>query len=130
MSVGSTAKTLLQNTADRVTISNGASVSGDSYAFVNMARGSVLVPSAWTTADISFEFGVRDMNGNFTWSKVRTSAGALVKITGVTVSSHHTIPADVFNGGPLAVRLVSTNTASEAAVNQGAERQLVVYLKS
>ena len=67
--------------------------------------------------------------------KVVDKAGAAYKLTGVATaaSEYHLVSgsanqADIVITGPANGRLVSTNTASEADVNQGAARTVVVVL--
>lgn len=90
----------------------------------------VLVPSAWTAADITFDASFTD--GTFV--KVVNRAGAAYKLTGVaTAASEFQLvsgdanQADIIISAPR-LRLVSTNTGSEADVNQDAARTLTVVL--
>lgn len=109
----------------QVTIASGAATSTP-FPLNGYRIAGVIGATAWTAADISFE--VRDPSG--AWRKVVDNAGALVKITGVaTAASEFMIPpeiADRITGQE--ARVVSTNTASEADVNQGADRVLYVVL--
>lgn len=89
-------------------------------------HGIVMVPSAWTAADICFSTSNK-RGGTFTLLYDKT--GTLVRITSVATSTAqaYAIPDDVFRCAW--VKLVSTNTASAAAVTQGADRLLTVVLK-
>lgn len=86
----------------------------------------IYTPSAWTAADISFEVH----KGDGTWVKVVGNDGALVKLTGVATGAaeFNMVPEilDFFTNEQC--RIVSTNTASEADVNQDAARTLTVVL--
>lgn len=114
-----------------LTIANGAAVSSG-FPFAGMQVVGVIVPSAWTAADITFD--VEYPSGTFV--KVVNRAGAAYKLTGVATaaSEFQMIAGDanqdqVIITGPMNGRLVSTNTASEADVNQGAARTVVVVLR-
>lgn len=113
-----------------VTIANNAATS-TAFPLGHSRVVGVIVPSAWTAADISFE--IEHPSG--TWVKVVNRAGALYKLTGVaTAASEYQLvsgdanQADVIITGPGDGRIVSTNTASEADANQGAARTLTVVL--
>ena len=88
----------------------------------------VQTPAAWTAADIAFEVS----NDNVTYYPLVSSAGARVKISGVTTNA-----AKVYNGGAGVeavmgwpyFRLVSVNTGTSADENQAAARTLVVILR-
>ena len=113
-----------------LTIANGAAVS-TAFPFDRRRVVGVIVPSAWTAADITFDIEYPKS----TWIKVVNRAGAAYKLTGVAtgaselqIVSGDANQADVIITGPGDGRLVSTNTASEADVNQGAARTVVVVL--
>jgi len=113
-----------------LTIASGAATS-TVFPFQGRRVVGVVIPSAWTAGDISFE--VEEPSGTFV--KVTDEAGALLKITGVATSASEYMliagganQADIVITGAGDGRVVSTNTASEADVNQGAERTVVVYL--
>lgn len=113
-----------------LTIANDAATSS-AFPFNGQRVVGVIVPSAWTAADISFE--IEYPSG--TWVKVVNRAGALYKLTGVATTasemqlvSGDANQADVVISGPGSGRVVSTNTASEADANQGAARTVVVVL--
>ena len=113
-----------------VAIASGAAVSA-AFPFQGKRVVGVIVPSAWTAADITFD--IEYPAG--TWIKVVNRAGAAYKFTGVaTAASEFQLvsgdanQADVIITGPLAGRVVSTATASEANESQGADRTVVVVL--
>lgn len=111
---------------ETLTIANGAASSG-TFRLFGFRISAIITPSAWTAADISFEV---DPNGAGTFLKVQDNSGALVRCTGIaTASAEYIIPPEVADhiSGELG-KVVSTNVASEADVNQGAERSLVVVL--
>lgn len=108
-----------------VTIASGAAASSV-FELGDYRIAAVIGPAAWTAADISFEVD----GGNGAYAKAVDSAGALIKITGVaTAVSEYMTPPEIADRicGKTA-KIVSTNTASEADVNQGAARTLVVVL--
>ena len=117
-----------------ITIANGAAVSGDIYGGSDgriRANGfrlmSILVPSAWTAADIGFEVSA---DGS-TWVKVYDEEGARIKITNVATAAAgvYAVPAKLGLVGMWPyLRLVSLNTSTGADANQGAARSLVVAI--
>jgi hypothetical protein len=113
-----------------LTISSGAATS-TVFSFQARRVISVVTPGTWTGADVSFE--IEEPSG--TYVKVVDRGGALYKLTGIATgtSEVHLIggdanQADIMITGPGAGRVISTNTSSEANVNQGADRTVVVYL--
>ena len=111
---------------ETVTIAASAAVSSVFQLYGHRIVG-IGKPATWTAADFSFEITV---DGEVTWIKVIDNAGALVKITGAstTVAEFQVVPEllDFFTADKC--RVVSTNTASEADVNQDAARTLVLVL--
>jgi len=112
------------------TIAACAAIS-DAFPFQNQKIVSVANPAAWTGADITFE--VEYPSGTFT--KVVDRAGALYKLSGVATStaeyrlmSGDANQAHVVLTGPMNGRIVSTNTGSEANVNQAAARTILVVM--
>lgn len=89
--------------------------------------GMVRVPSVWTAADIAFKV-CDTKDGTYDFLRDNTT-GDLVRIKGIKTSSAswYRIPEDVM--GAYWVKLVSVNTASEAAVNQAAARSLKLLIK-
>ena len=110
------------------------------FAFQGQRVIGVIVPVAWTAADISFEierplYAADSAHTTQTWIKVVNRAGALYKLTGVATSAseYQLVSGDANQGdiiitGPGDGRLVSTNTASEADINQDAARTVIVVL--
>ena len=122
-----------------VAIASSAAVSGR-FAFQGQRVVGVIVPAAWTAGDISFEierplYAADNAHTAQSWIKVVNRAGALYKLTGVATSASEyqlvcgdANQADIIITGPGDGRLVSTNTASEADVNQDAARTVIVVL--
>ena len=108
-----------------VTIDASAAVS-DAIDFRNYAGGMILMPAAWTVADIGFKVcGSGD--GTFAPLKDRSNAyGTDVSIDGPVASAAYPIPPFVF-AAPY-VQLWS-HDGSGNDTNQAAERTLIVYLK-
>lgn len=122
-----------------VSIAASAAVSSR-FAFQGQRVVGVIVPSAWTSGDITFEverplYASDNPGTALSWVKVVNRAGALYKLTGVATSASEyqlvcgdANQADIIITGPGDGRIVSTNTASEADVNQDAARKLIVVL--
>ena len=109
-----------------LTIANGAAAT-EQFETLGYRVAAVISPAAWTAADFSFEVE----NGSGTFVKVTDAAGALLKITGVaTAASEYMIMPEIGDAlvSPRMMKVVSTNTASEADVNQGAARTVIVVL--
>jgi len=113
-----------------LTIASGAAVS-DAFAFQGQRVVGVVTPGTWTAGDITFELNYP--SGTFV--KVVDRGGAIYKLTGIATgaSEYHAVSGDA-NQADIVItsvgfgRVVSTNTSSEADVNQGADRTVVVYL--
>jgi hypothetical protein len=109
-----------------VTIENGAAVSdGVQLAKLSLIGVAVLVPSAWTGADIGFEVSV---DGSV-WVPLYDDTGARVKISGVATNASrvYIAPAEVWAAGAFPyLRLVSLNTSTGANINQGGARSLML----
>jgi len=106
-----------------MTIAASAAVS-NGFGLDGRKPVGIFKPATWTAADISFEVST---DGS-TWVKVIDSAGALLKITGVsaTVAEYYVVTeASDLIAAPH-IRVVSTNTASEVDVNQDAARTLTL----
>ena len=119
-----------------VTIANAAAVS-DAFPIDGWNIVGIITPSTWTTADISFE--VETTRGSGSYVKAVDNEGVLFKLTGIaTTTAEYRLTGGGardgtagLSGGPVITgsgraRIVSTNTASEANVNQGAARSLIV----
>lgn len=86
---------------------------------------AVIVPSAWTGADIGFEVSV---DGSV-WVPLYDDTGARVKISGVATNTSrvYIAPAEVWAAGAFPyLRLVSLNTSTGANINQGGVRSLML----
>lgn len=84
---------------------------------------AVLIPSAWTAADIGFEVS----EDNSTWVQLYDDAGARVKITGINTGASrlYIAPAEAWAIGAFPyMRFVSLNTGTGANENQVAQRAL------
>lgn len=89
--------------------------------------GMIRIPAVWTAADIAFK--VSDaQDGTYDFLRDNTT-GDLVRVKGIKTSaaSWYRVPEEV--SGAYWVKLVSVNTASEAAVNQAAARSLKLLIK-
>ena len=113
-----------------LTISSGAATS-EAFAFQGQRVIGVITPGTWTAGDITFEVNYPD--GTFV--KVVDRGGAIYKLAGIATgtSEYHLVSgdanqADIIITGPGEGRVVSTNTGSEANVNQGADRTVMVVL--
>ncbi len=107
-------------------IASGAAPSTE-LDMTGFAGGMIKVPGAWTAADIGFS-ACEKSGGTFV--DLQDELGARVKITGVATatSMFYDIPPEVFSARY--VKLESINTSTEAAVNQGAERSIIVVMKT
>jgi hypothetical protein len=92
-----------------LTIASGAAVS-DAFAFQGQRVVGVVTPGTWTAGDITFELNYP--SGTSEYHLVSGDANQ----------------ADIIITGPGDGRVASTNTGSEANVNQGADRTVMVVL--
>jgi hypothetical protein len=105
-----------------VTIANGAALSDA----IDMRRYSFLVvhmPAAWTAASIGFQ--VSDSLGG-TYDPLYDDDGNLLEITSPAVDKAYTAPAAVAAAHFLKI----WSETSGSGVNQGAERSLILEVKS
>jgi len=111
---------------ETLTIANGASLSSE-LDMTGMVGGLVIIPSAWTAADVGFSTSEK---AGGTFVDVQDETGSRVKISGIATAASmaYDIPAEVF--GCRYVKLESIDTSTEAAVNQAAARSIIVTLKS
>jgi hypothetical protein len=113
-----------------VTIASGAAVSSAVDANALGPRGlAVLVPVAWTAADIALEVSDDDI----TYYPVYDEFGSRVKISNVATAEIRTyiLPAAAWLvGAYMYLRLVSIDTSSGANTNQAAARALGVRILS
>jgi len=105
-----------------VTIANGAALS-DAFDMRRFSFLTVHMPAAWTAASMGFY--VSSSQGG-TFLPLYDDEGNVVEITSPAVDKAYTAPATV--GGAHWVKLWSETSGS--GVNQGAERSLIVNLKS
>lgn len=128
------------------TIAAGASGLGTSLDIRSYRSGSVRVPTGWLAADLSFLAAEDDPLAAINQAKtqpdpsqsvaptyvvVRALAGSiLLLVTPIltTGPAWYPLPADLFKHG--FIKPKSTNTASEAAVNQTGAPILLFSLKS
>ncbi len=106
------------------TIANGAAVStAIDVSKLQLLGIAVVVPAAWTAADIGFEVS----SDGTTWIPLQDDTGARIKIAGVTTnaSKAYIAPSGAWAVGAFPyARLVSLNTSTGANANQAAERLL------
>ena len=115
--VASSSLTILINTA----------VSSAAIDFRQYAGGGIKSDeTAWTAADITFSVAETAAG---TYTPLRDAAGTLIRLTNIPAGAVFTrpLPDELFGWAYFKVN--STNTASEAAVNQAAARALIVMLK-
>lgn len=121
---------LLVNHSTRATvaIASGAAVSETVTLTTTRPRGlAVLVPSAWTAADIGFEIST----DNSAWVPLYGDTGLRIKITTIATAASqlYIAPTEVWAACAFPyLRLASLNTGTGANANQGAARSLIVVL--
>jgi len=111
-----------------VTIANGAATSG-AFDMRYWVSGAVLVPSAWTAANIGFQ--VCDTETG-TFVALKDDTGVPVQISSVTTDTSfwYEFPTpEVFSGHFVKLWSKSTTAATVTNTNQGAARTLTVMLK-
>lgn len=110
------------------TIANGAALS-DAIDMRKFAGGSILIPSAWTAANLGFQFSDTEA-GTYTWLE-NDDDGVPVQITDVPTAQSvwKPIPAKAFGAPWMKLWSKHATAATETGVNQGAERTLTVFLK-
>ena len=119
---------MTQPRRESLTIASSAAVS-TSFEFNGQRIVAVVTPGTWTAGDVTFE--VEEPSG--TYVKVVDRGGAIYKLTGIATgaSEYHAVSGDA-NQADIVItsvgfgRVVSTNTSSEADVNQGADRTVVL----
>ena len=104
------------------TIPNGTALSGV-VSWYEFAYGLIHMPATWTAADIGFQVSSED---DGTYLPLYDDAGALVEIASPAVDQAMRVPVEV-----LAARYVKIwSQSGGAGVNQGADRDLIVDMKS
>lgn len=104
------------------TIASGAALS-EAFNIKNFALGLLHMPAAWTTADIGF-YVSSTVAG--TYLPLYNEDGGLLAISGPEASKAYVLPARL---GAASYMKLWSNLAG-ADENQGAERSIVVDLKS
>jgi len=104
------------------TIPNGTALSGV-VSYHDHAYGLIHFPAVWTAADLGFQVS-SELDG--TYQPLYDDAGALVEIASPAADQTHAIPVEV-----LAARFVKLwSQSGGAGVNQGADRDLIVDMKT
>lgn len=111
-----------------LTISINTAITTAAFSMAEFVGGFVIVPSAWTAANIGFK--ICDTYDG-TYVIARDETGVPIQISSITTNASYAyqIPTDLF--GAIWVKLWSKNTtaATITDTNQGAERSLTVILK-
>lgn len=118
-----------------VVIANGAAVSDAIEIPVGFVIVGIEVGDAWTAADIGFQIST---DGGTTYMDVYSGLGtttARARLTGIVAATWTAVGGDAGTSSPMRqfglgvkVKLTSINTASNADVNQGADRTLGVWV--
>jgi len=113
-----------------VTIASGAAIT----AVINTADaagGAVLIPSAWTAANLGFQMPP-DSGTTGTFVALKDEAGNPVQISSITTDASfwYAIPAEVFPAATIKLWSKSTTAATVTDTNQNAARSILVVLKS
>lgn len=112
-------------------IANNAAVSQAIEIPVGYGIAAVEFPAAWTGADLGFQFST---DGGTTFVDVLSGSGtttSFLRITGIPTGavSFALVPIILHELGlGIKVKLTSINVASNAAVNQAAERTLGLWI--
>ena len=106
-----------------LTIANGVAIS-DAVDMRDYAGGQVLMPAAWTAANIGFK--IASSEGD-TYFPLYDSDGAIIEIGSPAVDKAFQLPIDIF--GALWIKLWSQDGAG-GDTNQGAARTIIIQLKS
>lgn len=105
-----------------VTIPNGTALS-NTISLLEFGYSIIHMPAAWTAANIGFQVS-STLDGTFL--PLYDDAGALVEISSPAVDQAMRVPVEV-----LAARYIKLWSQSAASgVNQGAERSLIIDMKS
>lgn len=112
----------------KLTIANGEALSA-AFDFRGWSGGMVIVPSAWTAANIGFQ--VCDEEAG-TFAIARDDDGAPLNISSILTngSRAYELPPELFGAHYVKLWSKSATDATETGVNQGADRALTVMLKS
>jgi hypothetical protein len=109
-----------------VTIAAGAAVS-NAVDFSKWAGGSVIMPAAWTAADLGFQISDAEDGTYVVYADRLNQFGTDVSIDGPEASRGYPLPGWVFDTHW--VKLFS-HDGSGTGENQDAERTLTLLLKS
>ena len=127
-------------TTKKATILSGAAKPAIGLDVRGFATALIRVPAAWTAADIGFEVaatdpdasgeGVEQNRQDTGYVALVDKTGSRVKITTIATaaSKWYEVPAQALMAGFL--RIASLHTGTGADENQGADRALVVALKT
>lgn len=105
-----------------LTIANGASVSGSAGTGLDISGLKpvyLIMPSAWTAADITFSIGPDDVN--YGW--LSKDDGTIIKIPTSAASRGYLLPSSWFVGANYLI-LISGDVSTLTFVAQAAERKL------
>lgn len=106
-----------------LTIASGAAIT-DAISMERHAGGSVLMPSAWTAANVGFKISDAESG---TYYPLYDAEGSIVEIASPAASKAYAIPAEVF--GAAYVKLWSQD-GSGNDTNQAAARTVGIILKT
>ncbi len=111
---------------ETLTIAANAATSG-SFQFEQYAGGMVIVPSAWTAANIGFQVS----EDNSTFVILRDYTGVPVQISGIKTDGGraYAMPAEMFSARFCKLWSKSTTTSTETDTNQASARSLIILLK-
>lgn len=119
----------IRQTAVRtVTIANGASLSG-AFDMSGYAIAYVEVPGTWTAANLGI-VSAEALAGTYQAVGARDRYGTRDVISGIQTSELCLYEAPAAWAGAHFAKLISLNTGTGAAENQGGDRTLRVFLKS
>jgi hypothetical protein len=110
-----------------LTIANNEALS-TAFNVDDWIGGLVVVPSAWTDANIGFKVAE---SSDGTYVILCTDAGVPIQISGITTnaSKAYKIPTDIFPARWVKLWSKNTTAATTTDNNQGAARTLKVVLK-
>lgn len=107
-----------------LTIANGASLSDRALIPDDISAMAIHMPAAWTAADLTFQASEENSG---TFKDVYTDAGDEVT---VSAAASRAISIDLNSSALAPYQYVKIRSGtSAAAVNQGADRELIIVLK-
>ncbi len=119
-----TGKIFRETQAEKAVIANGAAISGV-IRFANMSGGTLLMPAAWTTANVGFKI-CDTADGTFL-PLLEEDGSTYVEIVSPAVDTAYNLPAKLF--GALYFKVWSSDGAG-SDTNQGAERTITIAMKT